>query len=58
MLHFVTNVLSLVGRIALIICLFDALDFILTVIGFEITAKYEFNTMVVSFILWLSYYFY
>ena len=50
-LYFVTNVLSSIGRIALIVYLFDILDVILTVIGFEIAAKYEFSTIVVSFML-------
>lgn len=45
-LYFVTNILSSIGRIALIVYLFDILDVILTVIGFEIAAKYEFSTIV------------
>ena len=56
-LHFITNILSLIGRIALIIYLFDVLEVILTIVGLEIYAKREFSTMVVSFILSLSYYF-
>ena len=45
---FVTNLLSQIGRIALIVYLFDILDVVLTVIGFEVARKYEFSTIVVS----------